>query len=188
MYPTELPAAPWGGHPLSLATRWARDAAVMRQGSVTMMYGHCLHNCCRRRCSQMPSGGRQGSSLPPPPPSIESSSSSSSPPSPPGGIAGPALTCQIPSTPRVSPPRSHAWCMLSALCATMLVGNDGRPSAPTSGPCQRPPPPVRHPTVVAVVIHRRRVVPPPPPSNRCRYTCLVESSGLTAVAGSALLS
>ena len=170
MYPTELPAAPWEGHPLFSTTHWARDTAVMHQGSVTMMYGHRLRNCLRRCCSQMPSGGRQGSSLPPPPPppSIGSSSSSSSPPSPPGGIAGPALTCRIPSTPRVSPPCSRAWRVLSAPCATMSVGNDGRPSDPTSGPCQRPPPP--HPApflddsaVIAVVIRRRRVGPPPPP-------------------------
>ena len=125
-------------------------------------------NCRRRRCSQMPSGGRQGSSLPPPPPMIRSSSSSSSPPSPPGGIAGPALTCRIPPTLRVSPPCPCAWRVLSAPCATMLVGNDGRPSAPTSGPCQRPPPPRLAPfiddaAVVAIVIRRRRVVLPPPP-------------------------
>jgi hypothetical protein len=81
---------------------------------------------------------------------------------------GPALTCQIPLTPQVSPPRSCAWRMLSAPCATMSVGNDGWPSAPTSGPCQRPPPPRPAPflddaAVVAVVIRRRCIVPPPPP-------------------------
>ena len=60
-----------------MATQWARDTAVMHQGSVTMMYGHRLCNRHRCRCSQMPSGGRQGSSLLPRPPSIGSSSSSS---------------------------------------------------------------------------------------------------------------
>ena len=110
----------------------------------------------------MPSGGRQGSLLPPPPP-IQSP-----PPRPPGGITGPASTCRILSTPRVSPPCSRARCMLSTPCATILVGDDGRPSAPTSGPHQRPPPP--HPApfldnaaVVAVVIRCCRVIPPLPP-------------------------
>ena len=121
----------------------------------------------------MPLGGRQGSSLPPPPPSI-----GCSPPPP----AGPALTCRIPSTPRVSSPRPREWRVLSAPCATMSVGNDGRPSAPTSGPCQRPPLPRPAPflddaAVVAVVIRRRRVVPPPLPfqlASRCvRRTSVV---------------
>ena len=173
MYPTELPTAPGGGHPLSLATRWARDMAAMRRGSVTTMCGCRLFNRCRRR--------RCRSDCPPPPPS---------PPSPPGGIAGPVLTCRIMSTLQVSPPHSHAWRVLSAPCATMSVGDDGRPSAPTSGPRQRPPPPppapLRNGAVVAVVIRCRRVVPPPLPSNRRRYARFAESSGFTAVEGSAL--
>ena len=73
----------------------------------------------------------------------------------------------------------------------MSVGNEGRPSALTSGPCQRPPPLHLSPfldnaAVVAVVIPHCRVVPPPPPSNWRRYACLAGSSRLTAVAGSAL--
>ena len=191
MYPTELPAAPGGGPPLYLATRWARDTAAMRRGSVTTMYGCHLCNCRHHRCSQMPSGGQQGSSLPPPPLSIDRRPPCPSPPSPPGGIAGPVLTCRIPSTLQVSPPCSHAWCMLSPPCATMLVGDDGRPSAPTSGPCQRPPPPVRRrssttplslpPLSVAVTSFRH-----PPPSNGCRYARFAEYSGSTAVAGNTL--
>ena len=141
MYPTELPTAPGGEHPLSSATQCARDTAAMRRGSVTTMYGCHLCNCRHHRCSQMPSGGQQGSSLPPPPLSIDRRPPCPSPPSPPGGIAGPVLTCRIMSTLQVSPPHSHAWRVLSAPCATMSVGDDGRPSAPTSGPRQRPPPP-----------------------------------------------
>ena len=116
-----------------MVMQWARDTAAMCLGSVTTMYGCCLCNHRLCHCSQMPSGGRQGSLLPPPPP-IQSP-----PPRPPGGITGPASTCRILSTPRVSPPCSRARCMLSTPCATILVGDDGRPSAPTSEPRQRPP-------------------------------------------------
>ena len=87
------------------------------------------------------------------------------------------MTCRIPSTPRVSSTRSREWRVLSAPCATMSVGNDGRPSAPTSGPCQRPP----------VVIRRRRVVPPPLPfqlASRCvRRTSVVAFFSAPAVVG-----
>jgi hypothetical protein len=91
----------------------------------------------------MLSGGQQGSlsspsPSPPPPPLIRSLSSSSL-----SSIAVSASTCQIPLTPRVPPPRSCAWHVLSAPHAMILVGDDGRPSAPTSGPRPQPPPPVR---------------------------------------------
>ncbi len=57
--PHRAPRGARGGHPLSLATQWAKDTTMMPQGLATMMYGSCP---CRRRCrccSEMPCGGQR---------------------------------------------------------------------------------------------------------------------------------
>ena len=90
------------------------------------------------------------------------------------------LCCRLPSTLRVSPPCSCARRVLSTPHATILAGDDGRPSALTSGLLQRPPPHCPAPflddaAVVAVVVSCPPVVPPPPllPAS-VRALCIVQ--------------
>ena len=128
MCPTELQAVSGGEHPLSSAPRWARDMAAMPRGSVTTMYGCHLCRRCHRRCSEMPSGGRRVDQI----------------------LLLLVLQEELRDLRRLAgvDPASITPCLrgrrvLSAPHATISTGDDRRPSAPTSGPCQRPPPPLR---------------------------------------------